>query len=655
MPLELCAKGEGGKPCGRFQKTLRLQRGDCPRCWAHSKHSKAVRAISSEVAKRITLPCVHVGKPAPPPAGHDVRKTYYECEAGKGVVCQCNCGSACDRYVPESGTDAPIHEIAPVSVATVREGLVDGPAHARINSSIFRYQGKLLLCYRTGWAGARLHISQLNAAFKPIGRQHTLLNLSTPRSSYGQEDPRLFVFRNRLHVSFTGVESVNGQIKTNVLYARLTDDYRTEEVFYPDYKARTPWEKNWAFWEWENELFCTYKISPHVVLHVSGTSVYPFTSSPNPHPWHGGHLRGGASPLRIGDKFYHFFHGRGGVSDYSVGVNTFEARPPFRILSQTAMPILQSDPKTKPPDQYIPVVFPCGAILENGQWHVSMGVHDRTTEIASFREEDIETALGHRKPVPVTGKVILTSIFTQGANPFGVMYDANKDRKPIGDLTESEWRQWLRPLVANAERWGRVVVLYDELPAFVRAMESDRLRFVRVKPSGGIGSYERRWFAWRDYLEANPGIEWAWFVDAGDVLFMDDPFANDWSLTVGTDEVPYGSCVWQADHLGRLSPDVRETLVVKHAAEMPYNAGTWGGNRHCARQVLRDVCHEIASMEERLVVSGDGRPTVVDMAAFGVVMAEKYASMAILFPRKGGKPLYHDRRLCEDVLGSSPV
>ena len=57
---------------------------------------------------RLSLPCVHEGRPVPPPQGQSVVRSYLECEKGRGVggvVCRCVCNSKCPQYEPDSGTE----------------------------------------------------------------------------------------------------------------------------------------------------------------------------------------------------------------------------------------------------------------------------------------------------------------------------------------------------------------------------------------------------------------------------------------------------------------------------------------------------------------------------------------------------------------------
>lgn len=298
----------------------------------------------------------------------------------------------------------------PLSVRTIdSKPLKLGRVGEAFNSSLIRFKGRLLLCYRTGWAGARLHVAELDNDMIPQ-KVTTLNHLGHPRASVGQEDPRLFEFQGKLHVSFTGVERVNGAISTNVLYARLTDDFRVEEVFAPVYYGRRKWEKNWTFFEWEGVLLAVYSIAPHVLLHIRGNQAYPFAETRTELPWSGGHLRGGCPPIRVGDTFYHWFHGRRnefgeagrwlhGV--YTVGVYTFPAKWPFAIDRMTPKPIWEGNYETLPDDQKRAgnpaVVFPAGAVRESDRWSVSMGVHDRWTDVATWDAAAVDAMLGIRQ------------------------------------------------------------------------------------------------------------------------------------------------------------------------------------------------------------------------------------------------------------------
>lgn len=353
-------------------------------------------ARAEPTAARTPLPCVHEGHTCAPPADKaGDGRTYLHCDI-LGTVCRCNCGPppTCNSYEaddPDAAPEPPAPKVEPLALTEVGPaGLSKGRSGWAFNAGLIRFKGRLLLTYRTDWAGAHCHVAELNEDYG-VRRTVALPHLAHPAASFGREDPRPFVFRGKLHVWYVGVAGTSGP--TNMLYARLSDSLQVEEVFAPEFFGRRSWEKNWSPFEWAGELFAVYSIAPHVVLHIRGNQAYPFAETDTPFPWAGGHLRGGASPVRVGDQFYHWFHGRkdqGWV--YNVGLYTFEARPPFRVTRMTPAPLLEGDPKDTD-GNYCPVTFPCGSVLEAGGWKVGMGWNDRKVMVGEWDAAAVERAL----------------------------------------------------------------------------------------------------------------------------------------------------------------------------------------------------------------------------------------------------------------------
>lgn len=593
-------------------------------------------------------------------------KVWREC--GKGFGPQCRCGN--DRCNPScSGYESPKSSIPlPLSVQRIDSAALKlGRVGEAFNSSLFRFKGRLLLCYRTGWSGARLHVAELDKDMTPK-KVTTLNGLGHPRATVGQEDPRLFEYQGRLHVSFTGVERSGGGVVTNVLYARLTDDFRIEEVFAPNYFGRRSWEKNWVFFEWEGMLLAVYSIAPHVILHIRGNQAYPLAETNTAFPWSGGTLRGGCPPVRVGDTFYHWFHGRHGAegdeqhkwhhSKYTIGLYTFPARYPFAIERMTPDPILIADYETLPDDQKRSgnpaVVFPAGAILERGQWSISMGVHDRWTDVAKWDAAEVDKMLGLEQPAaPIEGDIVLSSAFLHCGDTFGVMPAGRTDRVPLKSLTDAEMVAFFRTLTHTVETWKvKTVLLHDGLPNGVLGeLAAKGVRCELVKPDQHISPYEARWFVYRDFLKEHRHLNRVWFVDAGDVVFTRHPFEQYDKLwvVVGRDEVPFGTCSWQQGQLEHLPPNWKGRLLYDFPNDLPPNAGSWMTARDRARLIVSDTCTRIEEGREWLSDNPAPVPVVVDMAAFGLTILENWG-MTQDFPRKGGDPLFHDRVLCDEYL-----
>ncbi|MFO0811500.1 MAG: hypothetical protein U0746_22960 [Gemmataceae bacterium] len=277
--------------------------------------------------------------------------------------------------------------------------LYPGVASRRLNASLVECDGGYAIAFRSRWHAAEIYVGRLDAGLAPVG-DPVRLCLRHVECSWGREDPRLFWHSGALHCAFVAARGTAQLVSMRQSYARLGDDFRVEAMVHPPYARRNRWEKNWQFFSHDGDLFAVYTVAPHRVLRVTdGTAVDAYETA-NPLPWSGGLLRGGAPPIRVGNEYWCFFHGltqEDGVRTYNVGVYTFEARPPFRVLRQTSRPILIADATTRPEGQYANVVFPCGAVLRESstgrQWIVSCGIHDRWTEVYGFSWDEVESAL----------------------------------------------------------------------------------------------------------------------------------------------------------------------------------------------------------------------------------------------------------------------
>jgi predicted GH43/DUF377 family glycosyl hydrolase len=368
--------------------------------------------------------CAYVG---------DLIEKAVGCDGGPRCVFECdhpnedkrNSHPKCiplDRFVPAKKGGCPhwssyvqpdevTTEVIPIPipkriVRISREGLASVGGVHFFNGSVIRYKGRLLFAYRTGWAGSEVAVAELNENYEVL--QSRILPLRHDSATVGREDPRLFLHHNRLHVSFVGVKRIRGAIATNQLFARISDDLHVEDVFAPSYLRRKAWEKNWTFFEYLGALYAVYEVLPrHRILLVRGGAAGGGYSTSTSWEWTGGHLRGGAPPVLVGDEYICWVHGAAdaphpmtmnGRRRYSVGIYAFEAKPPFRVTRVTKDPILWADPTICPDPAAIwaDVVFPAGAIFENDMWKVSLGVHDRWNEIHEWSAKDVDRLL---KPV----------------------------------------------------------------------------------------------------------------------------------------------------------------------------------------------------------------------------------------------------------------
>lgn len=367
----------------------------------HFKGTKPKPKLAQALQPLHSLPCIHEGNilewchscPATAETKH-VRECdiYGKCTRGF-VSDKVKACARCDDYATEEATYAPqqIHNI------------FSDPGR-RFNCSLLRFGDKNLLAYRDSYTNSKISIVELDTQWRVVN--NILITLKHPSATMGQEDPRLFVFHSKLHVMFSGLLWLRGKMQVSILFAELNNKLETVRVWEPKYAKRTyPMEKSWSPFEYEGELYIVYSVAPlHQVLHIDTyTSKAELVYSTHTHSiWTGGHLRGGAAPVLVGDEYYHWFHGHKSKQirnitwyDYSVGLYTFEAKPPFAIKRMARNPVWVGD-TTKTHLNIVDnknVIYPCGAMLNGKQWYISAGHQDAQCLIGVFDVYDVDRQL----------------------------------------------------------------------------------------------------------------------------------------------------------------------------------------------------------------------------------------------------------------------
>lgn len=363
-------------------------------------------------------------------AARGVEAEVYQCSKHglctiERYVAGAECCKSCPDWVPAESLAATLQrrraaksssraQAAPVHVEPPPSFVarIDHHSHwptmpgLRFNSSLIRWEDGYLFAYRHGWRGSNIFLGRLDSAYRAIGQPWKLDLYHAQQANYGREDVRLFWFRGRLHVSYVGVMGHHHGIATSVLYARLSSDLKVEQVYYPHYARRTAWEKNWGFFEHDGELYAVYTITNHRILHIQSEEASLAYWSSSAVPWGPKtEMRGGASPILVGNEYWHFFHSRyeprGRKRQYMTGVYAFEARPPFRITRILPEPILIADPRTNAGRDvnYADVVFIGGSEPVHSEfgrvdhWLLCHGVHDRHSEVHRWTHAELEARM----------------------------------------------------------------------------------------------------------------------------------------------------------------------------------------------------------------------------------------------------------------------
>jgi predicted GH43/DUF377 family glycosyl hydrolase len=267
------------------------------------------------------------------------------------------------------------------------------------NSSIFKINDKKYLMTRNSqFVSQKMTLNSLKLYEYDTLKQINL-NLKEEVDFEQFEDPRVLVHDDKIYVSCaTYVHDAFHLVHQKMLV--FDKDFNHIDNIHFKYgfnginlKENTGIEKNWTFFVYKDKLMCIYKLSPHTVLEFdwNGNLLTEYiTHNSFQVNWKYGIPRGGTNPIYKDGYYISFFHSHiywgNGKRRYFMGHYKFNSVPPFDIIETSNKPILKGNEKDERmyPEENPLVVFPCGAILDEGKCLVSLGVNDEKTAIITI-------------------------------------------------------------------------------------------------------------------------------------------------------------------------------------------------------------------------------------------------------------------------------
>ena len=233
------------------------------------------------------------------------------------------------------------------------------------------------------------------------------------------------------------------------------------------------YEKNWLPFLHDNRLHILYKANPWHVVGYGLTWSDRQSYNGEGVSWSHGDVRGGTSPVKVGDRYFTFPHSslpwRGRYRRYYAGAMSFDAAPPFTPRMITPEPILQGS-QNDPWAQRKPlVVFPCGALYRNGTWLVTLGINDMKAAWVEIPHEDLV-----KRMVPI-GKSGTTVFPTTGLSPSEI-----KLQKLRANAAKARAAKLAKRLAANGAQGEPVTGILD-VPDATRDQPSVKRRKRRIK------------------------------------------------------------------------------------------------------------------------------------------------------------------------------
>lgn len=270
------------------------------------------------------------------------------------------------------------------------------------NSGMTGHKGEKLLCTRAVNPATGLGQLVWRRFENGIPKTFQIIDLPFPKRRESYEDPRLFWHNRHLYLSYTEAFYLPVGWIAHQKLALVNHDLTLAKIWkipYGDNGDPKHKQKNWSFFSYNKKLYFIYKImGEHTIIRVEDGLPVEEIKTPSLDTWKWGTMSGGTPPIRLqdptyGDVYLTFAHGYiphiGRHRRYCMWTYMFKAEHPFPIVAITP-PLLwgsEEDPDLENPEdkRWDPVVvFPNGAIYENGTWEVSAGVNDSYDCLAKF-------------------------------------------------------------------------------------------------------------------------------------------------------------------------------------------------------------------------------------------------------------------------------
>lgn len=243
----------------------------------------------------------------------------------------------------------------------------------------------------------------------------------------------------------------------------------------------------------------------------------------------------------------------------------------------------------------------------------------------------------------------------RGGDVFGSAQKLDGAFRETADLCEAELAEYIRPFLGSLARYPGLdaVLIHDGLSAdFIERHTTSHLTFAQCEVPARHANYERRHFAFRDWITTRSDVERVWFVDSNDLIFTRHPF--DWlsrfapdptQIAVGEEWDIYGDSQWFCDAWAKLPPEYGAAMQ-PHRDRHPFNCGAFGGHRAPILELLSGMCWHLDVMRAHI---GTYR-TVLDMHGFAHVLFSMPPTSVVPFKMDGvalcadvPSPLVHDR------------
>jgi len=258
------------------------------------------------------------------------------------------------------------------------------------NPSIIQYNNKLFMTFRVDISilSRKTYFCEIDSNFNIISI-YDILDNDNKIKIY--EDSRLFIYKNNLYVNFIQYHNYYNNFRVNFANIIPGSKIKNKNIYTPDIdnnNKKTSLQKNWLFFEKNNEIHVIYSLDPMIIVYKSKSNDFikwKKIIKKKGISWEYGEIRSSTTPIFIKkyNRYILFFHShlktKDSYREYFIGVFLFDDE--YNITNYTKQPLIISTKDDIKKSYIAKCILPYGCIQLNNNLILTVGVNDSESGI----------------------------------------------------------------------------------------------------------------------------------------------------------------------------------------------------------------------------------------------------------------------------------
>ncbi|REE78649.1 putative GH43/DUF377 family glycosyl hydrolase [Paenibacillus taihuensis] len=222
---------------------------------------------------------------------------------------------------------------------------------------------------------------------------------------FGIEDPRITQLNGRYYITYSAI-SEYGIVTAMISTSDFRSFKREGNIFHPDNKDVVIFPERIAGKYYAlHRPSCSHYGRPEMWIAESSDLLqwgnHRFLAGVREGLWDDGRIGASAVPFLTEQGWLEIYHGADKENRYCVGAMLLDKDDPGKVIARSELPLMEPEQPFELEGFFGNVIFPCGALVENGKIGIYYGAGDTSIGYAETTVDDVLNHLGLGRTIHV--------------------------------------------------------------------------------------------------------------------------------------------------------------------------------------------------------------------------------------------------------------